>query len=98
MNTSEKFIWLYALCNEMNEEIYIGITDNPDRRLVEHNKGKNRYTKAFIPWSPFYNERYYDYANARVAEKYYKRSNNKKKLKFFLEKWRQTGEITVVMN
>ena len=98
METSLKFIWLYALCNDENEEIYIGISDNPERRLSEHNKGKNRYTKAFMPWSPFYYERYNDYANARVAEKYYKRSNNKKKLKVGLEKWRETGEVTVVIN
>jgi hypothetical protein len=51
-----------------------------------------------MPWSPIYYERYNDYANARVAEKYYKRSNNKKKLKVFLEKWRQTGEVTVVIS
>ena len=98
MEISIKFIWLYALRNEINEEIYVGISDNPDRRIIEHNKGKNRYTKAFMPWSPFYYARYNDYANARVAEKYYKRSNNKKKLKVFLEKWRQTGEVMVVMN
>jgi putative endonuclease len=98
MEISIKFIWLYALSNEINEEIYVGISDNPDRRIIEHNKGKNRYTKAFMPWSPFYYARYNDYSNARVAEKYYKRSNNKKKLKVFLEKWRQTGEVTVVMN
>ena len=98
MDTLPKFIWLYALCNDTNEEIYIGISDNPDRRIVEHNKGKNRYTKAFLPWSIFYLERFNDYGSARVGEKYYKRSNNKKKLRLHLENWRNTGELIRVLN
>ncbi len=98
MSTPVKFIWLYALCNDINEEIYIGISDKPERRIIEHNKGKNRYTKAFMPWSAFYLERFNDYGSARIGEKYYKRSNNKKKLKVYLEKWRQSGDVTSIEN
>ena len=97
MNSSLVYIWLYALCNKINDEIYIGISENPDRRIIEHNKGKNRYTKAFMPWSAFYLERFNDYGHARIGEIYYKKSHNKRKLKVYLEKWRQFGTVITLV-
>ena len=47
-------VTVYALKNSINDEIYVGISTDPERRLKEHNSGKNRYTKAFKPWSIFY--------------------------------------------
>ncbi|XGC80673.1 GIY-YIG nuclease family protein [Bdellovibrio bacteriovorus] len=31
-------------------QIYIGITDNPKQRLLDHNSGKSAHTKKFKPW------------------------------------------------
>ncbi len=42
-------MFVYALKNKINNEIYVGISNDPERRLIEHNVGKNRYTKAFMP-------------------------------------------------
>ncbi|MFH2142917.1 MAG: GIY-YIG nuclease family protein [Bacteroidota bacterium] len=61
--------------------MYVGITNNVQRRLHEHNSGKNRYTKAFIPWDVFYTEEYEDYAHARSREKYLKSAAGKRFLK-----------------
>jgi putative endonuclease len=38
-----------------NQELrfYVGQTDNIERRLAEHNAGKVKSTKAFIPWKIF---------------------------------------------
>ncbi len=47
-------VTVYALKNSINDEIYVGISTDPERRLKEHNSGKNRYTKAFKHWSIFY--------------------------------------------
>ena len=74
-------IFVYALHNFINEEIYVGISSDPSRRLMEHNKGRNRYTKAFGPWVIFYDEAHPDYSSARAREKYFKGSSGKKKLK-----------------
>jgi predicted GIY-YIG superfamily endonuclease len=46
-------VFVYALKNQINDEIYVGISADLDRRLKEHNSGKNRYTKAFLPWTLF---------------------------------------------
>ena len=48
--------YVYALKNNINNEIYVGIALDPQIRLLEHNRGKNRYTKAFMPWQIFYTE------------------------------------------
>ncbi len=74
-------IFVYALHNFINKEIYVGISSDPDRRLAEHNKGRNRYTKAFSPWLMFYKEAHPNYSAARAREKYFKGYSGKKKLR-----------------
>ena len=37
---------------------YTGHTDNIQRRLKEHNAGRNKSTKAYIPWCLVYSESY----------------------------------------
>jgi putative endonuclease len=77
-------ITVYALNNSVNKEIYVGITSSLERRIAEHNSGKNRYTKAFMPWNVFYTEEHPDYASARKREKYLKSAAGKRFLKKFL--------------
>jgi predicted GIY-YIG superfamily endonuclease len=75
---------VYALKNDINHEIYVGISNNVSRRIIEHNAGKNRYTKAFRPWTVFYTEDYPDYSIARVKEKYLKSTTGKRFLRRYL--------------
>ncbi len=42
--------FVYALKSDFRNYIYVGITDNIERRLHQHNTGKNKTTK---PYSPF---------------------------------------------
>ena len=77
---------VYALTNTMNDEVYVGITSSLDRRITEHNSGKNRYTKAFVPWSVYYTEQQPDYPSARKREKYLKSAAGKRFLKRQLSK------------
>ena len=74
-------IFVYALCNTVNSEIYIGITKDLSRRIKEHNSGKNRYTKAFMPWALLYVEETENYLQARKREKYLKSAAGKRSLK-----------------
>lgn len=49
-------ICVYALKNNFKNEIFFGISYDHQRRLKEHNSGKNRYTNAFKPWTIFFIE------------------------------------------
>ena len=71
-------VTVYALKNSINKEIYVGISKDPERRLHEHNSGKNRYTKAFSPWNIFFKELHDDYKSARLREIYLKSSSGKR--------------------
>ena len=37
---------------------YVGSTDNVKKRLDEHNRGCNKFTKGGIPWIKVYQEEY----------------------------------------
>jgi len=74
-------VYVYALKNNLNNEIYVGISTDPQRRLNEHNKAKNRYTKAFIPWTIFYTEVCSSFQEARKKEIYFKSAAGKWKLR-----------------
>jgi putative endonuclease len=72
---------VYALKNLQNDEVYVGMSKFPEKRLKEHNSGKNRYTKAFMPWTVFFIEEFPNYEQARVREKYLKTATGKRFLK-----------------
>lgn len=74
-------ITVYALLNQLNEEVYVGMTTDLERRLKEHNSGKNRYTKAFMPWTIFYTEQHENWELGRKREKYLKSASGKRFLK-----------------
>ncbi|MBK7035463.1 MAG: GIY-YIG nuclease family protein [Bacteroidetes bacterium] len=56
----------------MNNEIYVGNLTDTERRLKEHNSGKNRCTKAFIPCSILFIELCEGFEAARKREIYFK--------------------------
>jgi putative endonuclease len=72
---------VYALFNEINTEVYIGITLDIVQRLKEHNSGKSRYTKAYKPWKVFYTEVCDNYAAARKREVYFKTTSGRRELR-----------------
>jgi predicted GIY-YIG superfamily endonuclease len=39
--------YVYAISSLVRNYIYVGLTDNIERRLSEHNTGKNKTTKPF---------------------------------------------------
>ncbi len=67
-----KLYFVYAIANEDESRIYVGLTDNVQRRVKEHNSGKQRSTKPYRPWRLFYNEEYNTRIKARGREIYLK--------------------------
>jgi len=68
-----------------DERIYVGISQDVNRRIIEHNSGKVFSTKAFTPWQLFYSQVIGSAEEARKREKYYKSASGKRKLRKFLK-------------
>lgn len=61
--------YVYVLSSLSSARHYVGHTDKLDRRIREHNSGKTRSTKAYIPWKLVYTEKYDTRAEASKREK-----------------------------
>jgi len=49
-------IAVYVIESCINQNLYTGMAIDPVNRLNEHNKGKNKFTKAHMPWKIIYTE------------------------------------------
>ena len=65
------------LCDQ--KTFYVGITDNPNTRLVEHRSGKSLFTKKFSDIKFIYCEKYPDKRRAVLREKQLKGWSRAKK-------------------
>ncbi len=74
-------VWVYALKSGKDGTLYVGITEDTERRLKEHNLGKATYTKGHRPWVLVYREMATDWPAARKREKYLKNGVGKEWLK-----------------
>ena len=73
--------FVYAINSKDRNYIYVGLTNNVNRRLTEHNKGENRSTKAFIPFELIMKESFETRLEARAREKYLRSGIGKEYLK-----------------
>jgi putative endonuclease len=78
----------YILNSISHQNTYVGITEDIDRRLKEHNSGKTKSTKAFAPYSILHYECFDSRFDARKREKFLKSDAGREwiKRKFFPEK------------
>ncbi|MFH1363389.1 MAG: GIY-YIG nuclease family protein [Candidatus Omnitrophota bacterium] len=60
--------YVYVLQSENSEYIYVGSTNDLERRVKEHNKGQNYATKKYIPLKLVYYEAYLDKKDASNRE------------------------------
>ena len=66
--------YVYVLYSVKFERYYVGMTNRLEDRLNEHNTGKTRSTKAFMPWDIVHKEFFETRDKARIREKYLKSS------------------------
>jgi len=50
--------YVYAIQSLKINYLYVGMTNNIERRLHEHNNGENKSTKAYIPFKLIFKEEY----------------------------------------
>ncbi|SEG48499.1 putative endonuclease [Halpernia humi] len=78
--------FVYVLKSEVDGRLYKGQTSNLEKRLKEHNSGKTKSTKGFIPWRLVYFEIFASREEALLREKYFKSGIGREFLKEMLNR------------
>ena len=73
--------FVYSISSLTRNYIYVGLTDNVERRFNQHNTGSNKTTKPYLPFKLIYTEEFPDRDAARKREKYLKSGIGKEFLK-----------------
>lgn len=73
--------FVYFLLSLKNGDLYIGSTENVEKRVVTHNAGKVKSTKAYRPWRLLGFETRDSRREAVRREKFYKAHQQKEILK-----------------
>lgn len=80
----------YVLFSEKDKMLYTGYTSNLERRIGEHNSGKNKSTAIRVPLKLIFCEFYLFEKDARNREMYLKTTAGKKAIKLMLRSTLQT--------
>ena len=64
--------FVYILQSEKDNQLYVGMTSNVERRLKQHNDGGVRSTSKRRPFKVIYKEPYSSRVEAREREKFLK--------------------------
>jgi putative endonuclease len=73
--------FVYAISSIERNYIYVGLTDNPERRIGQHNPGYEKTTRAYAPFLILLIESFQIRSEARVREKYLKSGVGKEYLR-----------------
>ncbi|MBI3139487.1 MAG: GIY-YIG nuclease family protein [Sphingobacteriales bacterium] len=76
--------YVYVIRSEVDGRFYVGISENPEKRLGQHNKGMKFSTKGYRPWKLFFTEEFESRMEARNREVYLKSGVGKE---FIKRKW-----------
>ena len=79
-----KKYYIYVLYSEKYDQLYIGHSDNLDRRFKQHNSGKVSSTKPYIPYKFIYKEEYLTKPEAVTREKELKSTSGRRFLRNLL--------------
>ena len=73
--------YTYALNSLERNYIYVGITSDIERRVKEHNSGKNKTTRPYRPFELIFEKEFQTRTEARTEEKKLKSGYGKEFLK-----------------
>ncbi|MDD5626357.1 MAG: GIY-YIG nuclease family protein [Patescibacteria group bacterium] len=77
--------YVYAIKSIKYNYIYVGMSENPEKRLKEHNIGKTKSNKRYIPFEIIFTEFVGSRHQARQREKYFKSGCGKEYLKTLIK-------------
>ena len=69
--------YCYILYSAKLDKYYVGSTPDVERRLDDHNRGKEKFTRMGIPWKLVHVEEFETLTQARQREKYIKRMKSR---------------------
>lgn len=72
---------VYAIKSKLRNYIYVGMTSDLEERILRHNNGRERTTRAYRPFELIYYEEHPTREEARKREKYFKSGVGKEFLK-----------------
>ncbi|MEK7583423.1 MAG: GIY-YIG nuclease family protein [Patescibacteria group bacterium] len=73
--------YVYAIASLSRNYIYVGLTNNTERRIGQHQQGKEKTTAPYRPFKTVLIEKYRTRVEAREREKYLKSGEGKELLK-----------------
>ncbi len=81
------FYYVYILQSLRVGSFYIGYTSDLKKRIKEHNSGKSKATKPFIPYKLIFYESFLNRIDAKNREKYLKGGYGRKTIKSMLSQY-----------
>ena len=72
--------YVYVLWSDRLKKRYIGCCSDLDKRINDHNWGRQRFTKSGIPWRLVYSEKFGSFGEARRRENYLKTRSGRRYL------------------
>lgn len=69
--------YVYILQSSKSNTLYYGYTSDLKKRVVEHNTGKNKYTKGHMPWKLVWYSGFLNKQMAKDFELYLKSGSGK---------------------
>ena len=70
--TKKEVYFAYTIWSEKLGKLYVGSSEDPHKRLNQHNKGLSRFTSRGTPWVLRYTESYAENVSARQRERFLK--------------------------
>ncbi len=84
---------VYILKSLAQKRFYIGHTENISNRLSQHNKGKVKSTKGYIPWKIVHTENFITRSDAYRREQQIKKFKSGILFKKLTESSRDAGAV-----
>ncbi|TSC88790.1 MAG: putative endonuclease [Parcubacteria group bacterium Gr01-1014_3] len=81
------FWYVYIIQSVGNKSLYVGYTQDLEKRLKEHNHGLNFSTKPYRPWRIVHFEAYRNEKDAKRRERYLKTSQGSRLLRRMLKEY-----------
>ncbi len=76
--------YVYIIQSLVDYSYYVGHTNDLDKRLDEHNKGKSKYTRHKVPWKLVYQEIFKTRGEAMKRENEIKRKKRKSYIEWII--------------